>query len=97
MNKTMGIFVISTTITLITMTTSAVHALPQDDQELGKQAQNPLASLISLPVQNNTNFGIGPNDRTQNVLNIQPVIPFGLSSSWNLVTRTVLLLHHRTC
>ena len=63
-----------------------------DHSELAKAAQNPLASLISLPFQNNTSFGIGddPISRTSNVLNIQPVIPFELSSSFNLITRTIL-------
>jgi len=45
------------------------------EQELAKIAQNPLANIISIPFQNNNNFGIGPFDRTQNTLNIQPVIP----------------------
>jgi len=90
MNKTMGMCVILTMITLMTITAIPVHALLQDDEELARQAQHPLASLISLPVQNNTNFGLGPNDRTQNLLNIQPVIPFGLGSNWNLVTRTIV-------
>ena len=44
-------------------------------EELAKAAQNPVADLISLPLQNNTNFGIGPDDKTQNILNIQPVYP----------------------
>jgi hypothetical protein len=57
---------------------------------LAKQAQNPVADLISLPLQNNTNFGVGPNDRTQNVLNVQPVWPFKLNEDWNLITRTIL-------
>ncbi len=61
----------------------------QSDQELAKATQNPLATMISLPFQNNTNFGLGPNDRTQNVLNIQPVVPFGLGDNWNLITRTI--------
>jgi hypothetical protein len=42
-------------------------------EQLAKAAQNSVASLISVPVQNNSSFGIGPFDRTQNVLNIQPV------------------------
>jgi hypothetical protein len=58
--------------------------------ELAKKAQNPIANLISLPFQNNTNFGVGPLDRTQNVLNIQPVIPVNLSKDWLLVTRTIV-------
>lgn len=47
--------------------------------ELAKKTQNPVADLISIPLQNNMNFGIGPNHRTQNVLNVQPVIPFNLN------------------
>ena len=46
------------------------------EEELAKIAQNPLANIISVPFQNNTSFGIGPFDRTQNILNIQPVVPF---------------------
>ena len=45
--------------------------------------------MISLPLQNNTNFGVGPGDDVQNVLNIQPVIPVNLSENWNLITRTI--------
>ena len=69
-----------------------VIAEEEDQSELAKAAQNPLASLISLPLQNNTSFGIGddPISRTSNVLNIQPVIPFELSGSLNLITRTIL-------
>jgi hypothetical protein len=55
-------------------------------EELSKQAANPLADLISLPFQNNTNFGLGPFDRTANVLNIQPVIPF---ADGRIITRTI--------
>jgi hypothetical protein len=62
----------------------------QSEGALAKQAQNPIASLISLPFQSNTNFGVGPNDATQEVLNIQPVVPFKLSNDWNLITRTIL-------
>jgi hypothetical protein len=58
--------------------------------ELAKAAQNPIANLISFPLQNNTSFGIGPYKRAQNVLNIQPVIPFHIGKSWNLITRTIL-------
>ena len=60
------------------------------DGGLAKQTQNPISDLISLPFQNNTSFGLGPEDRTQNVLNIQPVIPLHLNEDWNLITRTIL-------
>lgn len=57
--------------------------------ELRKEAQNPVASLISVPVQDNFNGGIEPGDRTQNVLNIQPVIPLKVNDDWNLIVRWI--------
>ncbi|MDH4245177.1 MAG: transporter [Nitrospira sp.] len=57
--------------------------------DLAKQVQNPVADLISLPFQNNMSFGLGPNNRMQNVLNIQPVVPLHLTKDWNLITRTI--------
>ena len=59
-------------------------------QELAKAAQNPVADLISLPFQNNTNFNFGPEEKTQNVLNIQPVWPISLNEKWNVITRTIV-------
>jgi hypothetical protein len=58
-------------------------------ESLQKATQNPVANLISVPVQNNSDFGIGPYDRTQDVLNIQPVIPMKLNEKWNLITRII--------
>ena len=55
-----------------------------------KAAQNPIAAMYVLPIQNNTQFGIGPDDRTQNVLNIQPVIPLSISKKTNLIVRTII-------
>jgi hypothetical protein len=66
-------------------------ALAEDsDTELAKQTQNPVADLISVPIQNNMSYGAGPRERTQNVLNIQPVIPINVTEEWNLITRTIL-------
>jgi hypothetical protein len=61
-----------------------------DTAELARAVQNPVADLISVPFQNNTNFEFGPRERTQNVLNIQPVIPFDLTEEWLLITRTIV-------
>jgi hypothetical protein len=62
---------------------------PTGDNGLQKAAQNPVAGLISVPIQSNTNFGIGPFGRNQNVLNIQPVIPVNVSPDWNLIIRWI--------
>ena len=61
----------------------------EGEEDLAQAAQNPVGDLISVPLQNNTNFGFGPYDRTQNVLNIQPVLPISLGADWNLITRTI--------
>ena len=61
-------------------------------EELAKLAQNPVGNLISVPFQNNTNFNVGPLSGTQNILNIQPVIPIEVNKDWNIITRTILPL-----
>lgn len=60
------------------------------EEELVKQTQNPVADLISVPLQNNFNFGTGSKDRTVYVGNIQPVIPIHITDEWNLITRTIM-------
>ncbi|HMB59825.1 MAG TPA: hypothetical protein VKN35_07930, partial [Xanthomonadales bacterium] len=59
---------------------------------LARQAQNPVADMISVPFQLNWNFDTGPLDKNQQILNIQPVLPFTLNEDWNLVTRTIVPL-----
>lgn len=54
--------------------------------QLSQEAANPIANLVSIPLQNNTDFGLGPYDRNSNVLNIQPVVPLA-EGRW--VTRTI--------
>jgi hypothetical protein len=82
------LFAVLTMLAIQTFT-RAVRAEDKGTQDLAKAAQNPIASLVSLPLQNNTNFGVGPGDDVQNVLNIQPVIPFNLGENSNLITRTI--------
>ena len=53
-------------------------------------AQNPVAAAISVPFQNNTYYGVGPYRRAENVLLIEPVLPFKLSSNWIMITRTIV-------
>jgi len=62
----------------------------QEAEDLARQVQNPIANLISLPFQNNTNFEFGPKEKTFNRLNIQPVIPFSISEDWQVISRTIV-------
>jgi hypothetical protein len=71
---------------------AASGAAPSEEsatEALQKAVQNPVASLISVPLQNNANFSYGPYNRTQDVLNIEPVIPIKLSDNWNLIARII--------
>jgi hypothetical protein len=72
------------------MLISISAAYAQQGEDLRAAAQNPIGDLISVPFQNNTNFDIGRSENTQNVLNIQPVYPFHLNPSWNLIARPIL-------
>jgi hypothetical protein len=58
--------------------------------ELAKKLQNPVANLIGVPIQNNWDFGIGPEHAMRYTANIQPVIPFSIGEDWNLITRTIV-------
>ena len=69
-----------------------VAAAAQDADELAKQTQNPVASLTSVPLQANWDFGVGDRDATATLLNIQPVIPFGVSKSTNVILRVIMPL-----
>ena len=63
---------------------------PTDADALAKKLQNPVASLISVPLQSNYDFGIGANNGTRFTLNVQPVVPASISPKFNLITRLVL-------
>lgn len=69
----------------LVLVATGICAQPSSE-ELAQQAANPIADLMSIPFQNNTDFGLGPFDRTSNVLNIQPVIPLA-GGKW--ITRTI--------
>lgn len=58
-------------------------------EELSKKAANPLADLMSFPVQNNLNINHGDFNRNLNILNIQPVIPFDMANG-TIITRTII-------
>jgi hypothetical protein len=63
----------------------------QEQSELAKKTQNPVSDLISLPLQNNFTFDVGPDDDLLWVLNVQPVIPVR-AGNWNLIHRPILPL-----
>lgn len=86
-------------ILVILFVVSCVHTkcIAQEDSKAGASAQeladklaNPVASLISVPLQNNLIYGIGPYNGSKYTINVQPVIPFKLTENLNLITRYIL-------
>ena len=67
----------------------AVAAAPSAS-DLAKQTQNPIASLISFPLEANWDMGVGDRKATSTLLNVQPVIPFPVSKGTNVVLRVIM-------
>jgi hypothetical protein len=62
----------------------------QESSEIAKQAQNPIARLISVPVENDFYPQTGIDKENEYVLEIKPVVPISLSKGWNVITRTII-------
>jgi hypothetical protein len=77
-------------LSLVVLLGICFSALADSDADLAKQTQNPVANLISLPLQSNFNTGVGPEDGLQYILNVQPVVPTSIGQNWNLINRIIL-------
>lgn len=81
----------ATTLVALLAATCAAPALAENDADLAKDTQNPIAALVSAPFQINYDRGIGPLEQGKKwQMNIQPVIPISISSDWNMISRTIL-------
>jgi hypothetical protein len=70
--------------------TGAPASSAPSDADLAKKLSNPVASLISVPIQFNYDTGYGPKDADRVVVNVQPVIPISMNEDWNLIVRTIV-------
>ena len=77
---------------LVLAASTPVATAADSDEELAKKLQNPVANLVSVPLQYNWDTGIGEAKADRSLLNIQPVIPFSLNDEWGLISRTIVPL-----
>jgi hypothetical protein len=73
----------------------AAGAAGHDAAELAKKLSNPIASLISFPIQANFDLHMGTDSGWRMTMNVQPVIPVALNPKWNLISRTILPIIHQ--
>ena len=85
-----GRFTLLLFITFFSVVANAQEKPAASAQELAVKLNNPVASLISVPFQNNVDYGIGQYNGSKYTLNFQPVVPFALSSNLNLITRYII-------
>jgi hypothetical protein len=77
-------------LTVSSYTQETKEELINEEDALAKELLNPVANLISVPFQNNFDFGIGPADGSRWLMNVQPVVPISISENWNLIGRAIL-------
>jgi len=79
---------------MLCLCTGGVAAQPapaaEASADLAKKLSNPISDLVSVPLQFNWEQGVGPQDQTRFVLNLQPVVPFPLSPDWTMIGRFIM-------
>jgi len=81
---------------LVSLALPAFSSANDSSADLAQELTNPIADLITLPIQMNIDQDIGPaDDGTKVTANVQPVIPLDINEDWNLITRTIVPVIHQ--
>lgn len=75
---------------------SAVPVIGQQEKpkidmtELAKKTQNPVESMIQIPLNFYGNFNWGPDKKFSSTLELKPVVPVKLTKRLNLIVRVII-------
>jgi hypothetical protein len=61
-----------------------------NEDDVAKESENPIGNLTVIPFENYTNFGFGPHKGTQNILQIEPVVPIHITPDWTIINRAII-------
>lgn len=82
---------LSKTMALCAIGIASQQSFADTNSELASQLTNPVANLISFPLQGNYNTHLNTQSSGhQTYVNVQPVIPINLSPEWLVISRTIV-------
>jgi len=77
-------------VLVLALTSGVVYGQQESDDEIAKKLSNPVADMVSIPLQFNWEFGYGPDEDMHEITNLQPVVPFRWNDRLNLITRLIM-------
>lgn len=62
------------------------------NQELADKLSNPVAHMLSVPIQTECDYGVGALKGTMNMVSVRPMLPVQLTKKLNLLNRAIIPL-----
>lgn len=74
---------------LAALTLSLMLSVTVSADDLVEQSQNPVAKLVSVPLESSADFDVGPSGEMAYTSLLKPVYPIAVGENWNLINRFI--------